>query len=525
MYFAQSVVQWCPRKRTFVDKGDITLKQMSISEYCVRYVPDWGEHEPIDLWIERPETLVNDAGLVVSSKHPLAEFPLRYVTSPIGLRIPVVVSDEFFDDRSLPSIARITPGHCMKSFRWAVKNQSPITRAYDEENSMEAAAYQGRTRSAAAREIIDAAAAGGRLVGRRDREAIREIFRLSGGPTEEFLTEQCFLDISEMAASALDLLRTRQVRVHPNRCHKALEWHFAEIVAAKRSGANYELSDDWCISQQTAWGNDLDVSAIACRPGSCGRDTARRRTEHVLTLKMADALFAFYANRAYSQDPDRLREIAKASVCVTGLDLLLYWIAPMLMLSTALKEGLPFRDVVIHPLICDANGEKMSKSLRNTIEPGDMWERYGSDALRFSLLSCLNPGSAKMSFDETRVLEAKTLLEKIAKSIRTIQQSAASSDTSTDADRLFVQQIFESIDRALTEYDFMEAMKQVNRIMQQILAGSGDIQQSRRLLMLAALLEPFAPQLVQDAGLVRQQARPEDNLARHQQAAIAYGAM
>jgi len=507
MYRASAAVKWCPLRGTSIDKLDIVREQALIREYCVRYVPEGHGAEPVDIWIDRPETLVNDVALVVSSAHPLAQSGSpRSVETPIGRRIPVRVDDEFFDGEEAPLAARITPGHCAKSFRWAEKNGFDITRAYDEDNLMEAEEYRGKSRADAARSLLAAATSAGRLVQQRERQVMQERFRLSGGPVEDFLTEQCFLDMGVLAERVLGLIRERKVRIFPDVCSKTVIAYLEQILAVKQSGANHDLSDDWCISHQTAWGTDLDVSDVPRRGNHGAENTPATRgngSMHVANMRLSCGLWSFCANRVYASSADELRDLSRDTVLVAGLDNLFFWAVPTLMLATVLDDGLPLRDVVIHPLIRDDQGRKMSKSLGNVIVPNDMLGTYGSDALRLALLWRLDLPKDQASIDEATVREARHLLDGVAAAVSSMRERLRTSSSVPEAAGAGddAQWFFSKIDDGLAEYDFVAVMQCINDILRMLRDGGTleDVQEMRRRLSLLPVLEPFAPELVRGA--------------------------
>jgi len=498
LYRGKAVVAWCRRKKTSVDKADVFSQVSTGEEYCVRYLPGTQGASPIDLWIEAPETLTNDEALVISSKHPLASScDHKIVVSPLGRLIPVIVDDSFPLELPASSVARATPGHCAKSFRWARRQGRPINRSYDETNVMEGGDYAGLAREEAARRILARLEAEGRLVARRRRETSREIFRLSGGPVEELLTEQCFLETAPMARQALRLLRDGTVRVYPEMYREVLEAHLEQIVAAKAASTNHELSDDWCISHQTAWGTKFSTAGIPYRalPGQEGI-APPPAVEQIANMRLSCALWVFCANRVYASDRGEFRRLSENSICVTGVDLLFFWIAPILFLATCLETGSPFRDVIIHPVVCDAKGQKMSKSLGNVISPNEIIEAHGSDALRFGLLSSLNLAKQKLFLDEKKIEAAKRRLDEVGRAGRSLKEKLGAA-AAAPAPR--IEPIFGEIDRALAVCDFATAMDCVVRLMDRVIAAAGaDRAEQQQVLPLVSLLEPFAPALVRD---------------------------
>jgi valyl-tRNA synthetase len=500
VYRARAVVPWCPHLSTSVDKADIIVEDAVIDEYRVRYVCDDPRIEPIDLWLEYPETLPADAALVVSSGHAAAALAHSCVSTPVGLKVPIVVDDSFFADTS-PQVARLVPGHCAKSFRWVRKNGQVVSRAYDECGIMELGEHRGHRRNEAAAALLQTIAAGGRLADKRQRRVQRRVFRLSGRPVEEFFTEQCFIATASLAERALSFLREHKIRVYPQRYHAGLEAYLNEIISAKRNYTNNEFYDDWCISHQTAWGTALDAGAIPFRTGAGG--AGDKGGPYVASMRLSCALFSFAANRDDRMSRAELDRLSAGSVLVTGVDLLFFWVLPTIMLSAGLEAGPPMRDTIVHPLVCDSKGLKMTKSLGNVIAPDAMLEAYGSDALRFSLLSDLDLAKEKMFFDEARVRTARLMLDDIAAAASGMRDRLAASGIVTAEDCPYVRQTFERIDAALAEYDFVAAMTTVESVLRTIsgAARSTDLSEIRRLLSVLALLAPFMPKFAARASL------------------------
>jgi valyl-tRNA synthetase len=500
-YRGKAVVPWCAELRTTVDKADVVAEPAPLHEHAMRYLPEQPGAAAIALWVEHPETLANDVALVVPSSHPLAAAGPQFVISPIGLRLPLIVDDSIDLETDAAAAIRIVPGHCAKSFRWASRNGYAIARAYDESNVMEAPAFRGRTRLAARTAILEFAAERVQYDGMRELRPTRQIFRLSGRPIEELLSEQYFIKTGPLAEGALRLLKSRAVRVHPRTCHDMLEVYMEQIVCAKRDRLNSEFADDWCISQQTKWGAPLTPWALG---ETERRDGAPAAAGPVASMKLSCALWTFGAHWVFADTREEWATLAQHSVMVTGVDLMTWWIAPIIMVASALAVGTPARDVIIHPIVCDAAGRKMSKSVGNVITPNDLLEAYGSDALRLSLLSRLDLREYGLAFDEKSVAETKALLDRARRALSAMPRSAEIDKRSVDR---VAKQAMSEIEDALTNFDFKAVMIVVHRIIRRIVDGEGgDADDAALCRSLLPLLEPFTPGLVRE---IQELARPE----------------
>lgn len=490
IYRERGVVSWCSKARTTVDKADINVEKAKVTEYCCRYSPLKAGTAAIDIWIQQPETLVNDAALLIRSNHPYAaREDSRFVTNPLGLRIPVIVDDDFpFDAEE--SVARITPGHCPRSFRWATKAAIPISRAFGESNVMEAAGYEGLARDAAACRILAELGRNGSLISTRDQEVLSEKFRLSAAPVERLLTDQWFMRTKQPAAAALRLLQHGEVRIHPHIYHRMVEAYFQKIVSAKETGANDELNDDWCISQQTVWGVPLEIGIPDHAPAS---GQPFESAAQILNFKFSCAVWACCASYMYARNSEDFIHLSNSSVLVTGADLVTWWIASVLMISSVLKTGAPAPDIIVHPVICDANGRKMSKSFGNVITPNELIAKYGSDALRFSLLSQLDLNRPNLRFDEDQVRRAAEMLEKL-RGILTRQDQVNGAPLHPT---MAVEALRRRVGDALALFDLKTAMDNIRSTLGDVISQR-DSAQARSLV---PILEPFLPGVARWARL------------------------
>jgi valyl-tRNA synthetase len=493
-YRGKAVVPWCAELKTTVDKADVVAEAAPLREHAMLYMPEHAGAVGVIVWVEHPETMADEVALVVSSKHALAAAePPQFVINPIGLRLPLVVDDELDSEADAGFAKRVVPGHCATSFRWAARHGYVVGRAYDENNLMETAAYRGKTRSEARQAILKTAAERHQYGGARERSVTRQLFRLSGHPVEELLTEQYFIKTGPLAQGALRLLKSGGVRVHPRACHEMLELYMEQIVYAKREALNSEFADDWCISQQTKWGAPLNP----CVLGEPDRGDAPAGP--IASMKLSCAVWAFSANRVFAETREEWMKLAKGNVMVTGIDLMTWWIAPIIMVASALDVGSPAREVIVHPIVCDAAGRKMSKSLGNVITPNDLIETYGSDALRLALLSSLDLKDNALAFDQSDVGKARALLDQVRRTFSAMP--ARSLDPRAIERNDVARQAMAEIEEAFSCFDFKAITAVIHRVIRRMLeCRSGNAEDADLCRSLLPLLEPFAPGLVRDIG-------------------------
>jgi valyl-tRNA synthetase len=394
VYRAERIINWCPRCHTAL--SDIEVEHRDVDGELVSI-----QYGPLVVATTRVETMLGDTAVAV---HPDDE---RYaalvgttITLPlVGREIPVV-ADEHVDPEFGTGAVKVTPAHDPNDFAIAQRHDLPAISILNEDGTLNSAVpqrFQGMDRFAARVAVREALAAEGLVVAER-RPYVHAVghCQRSGDVVEPRLSLQWFVKVEPLAKAAGDAVRDGRTQIVPKMWEKTyFDW--------------VDNMHDWCISRQLWWGhripvwycaNNHEVCAVdepaTCR--DCG-DATLTQDEDVLDTWFSSALWPFSTLGWPDETPD-LARFYPTDVLVTGYDIIFFWVARMMMFALYAMDEVPFRSVVIHGLVRDAKGQKMSKSKGNVIDPLEFMDRYGSDALRFALARGANPGSDAAISDE-----------------------------------------------------------------------------------------------------------------------------
>ena len=411
IYRGKRIINWDPAARTALSDIEVVYKEVQGALYHLRYpLKDGSGH--ITVATTRPETMLGDTAVAV---HPEDE---RYkdmigktiVLPIVGREIPVV-ADEYVDREFGSGAVKITPAHDPNDFEIGLRHDLPQVIVMDETGTMNenAGPYQGLDRAECRKRIVEDLKAQGVLI--KIEEHVHQVghSERTGVVVEPFLSTQWFVKMKPLAEQAIAVQRSeRGVRFVPERFEKNY-MHWIENVR------------DWCISRQLWWGHripawycddcgEMHVSRedLTTCP-KCG--ASLRQDEDVLDTWFSSALWPF-STLGWPDETEDLKRYYPTTVLVTGFDIIGFWVSRMIFTALEFTGERPFADVLIHGLVRDANGEKMSKSKGNGVDPLDVIERYGADAMRFMLSTGISPGQ-DLRFRWERVEQARNFANKI----------------------------------------------------------------------------------------------------------------
>ena len=395
IYRGRRIINWSPGLMTAISDIEVEHEEVAGQMVHITYPfsgTDPDAREGITVATTRAETMLGDTGVAV---HPEDE---RY-THMVGrtVRLPLmdrdipVVADEAVDPDFGTGAVKITPAHDPLDFEIAVRAGLPPVQVIGEDGRMTGAAgaFVGLDRFEARERVIEALRQDGYLERIEEhRHTVGHCSR-SGVAIEPLLSHQWFVRVDALIGPAVDAVRDDVSRFVPKRWEKNY-FHWMENL------------HDWCISRQLWWGHripawhcDADGSLIVARKrpegcGECGSEDLRAE-EDVLDTWFSSALWPF-STLGWPDDTPDLRRFYPTDVLVTGYDIIFFWVARMLKMGLEFADEAPFREIVIHGLVRASDGRKMSKSLNNIVDPIEMIDRYGADALRLSLLQSASPG-------------------------------------------------------------------------------------------------------------------------------------
>ncbi|HEX7126376.1 MAG TPA: valine--tRNA ligase [Thermodesulfobacteriota bacterium] len=412
IYRGGYIVNWCPRDETAISDLEVEYEETQGALYHIRYPLVGGApgEGPV-VATTRPETMFGDTAVAV---HPEDEryrhLVGREVELPLaGRRIPVI-ADPYVDRAFGSGALKVTPAHDPNDFEIGRRHGLPQVVALDTHARMTEAAgrYQGLDRYEARKRIVADLEAAGLLVKTEPHlHAVGRCYRCRT-VIEPMVSTQWFVRIKPLAEPAIAAVREGRIRIIPEQWESTY-FNWMENIR------------DWTISRQIWWGHRIpawfcdtcdDVIVAVDAPTTCrsGHTTLRQETD-VLDTWFSSALWPFSTLGWPDQTPD-LAKFYPTSLLVTGFDILFFWVARMIMMGLRFMGREPFRDVYIHALVRDAEGQKMSKSKGNVIDPLVMVDKYGADAFRFTLTALAAQGR-DVKLAEERIAGYRNFVNKI----------------------------------------------------------------------------------------------------------------
>ena len=421
IYRGERIINWCPHCKTSISDAEVEFDEHDGNFWHLRYPLTDGTGE-LRLATTRPETLLGDTAVAV---HPDDERYKAYVgktvTLPlVGREIPVV-ADEYVEMDFGTGVVKIPPAHDPNDFEVGLRHNLPVINVMDEgavinENGGK---YQGMTREEARKAIVKDLDDGGYLVKVEPiKHNVGSCYRC-GTVVEPRVSKQWFVKMEPLAKPAIDVVREGKIRLIPERMEK-IYYNWMENIK------------DWCISRQLWWGHR--IPAWYCE--DCGETIVAKETpekcpkcggshlhqdEDTLDTWFSSALWPF-SPLGWPEKTPELSYFYPTDTLVTGYDIIFFWVARMIFSGLEHMGDIPFKTVFFHGLVRDAQGRKMSKSLGNGIDPIEVIEKYGADALRFTLVTGNSPGN-DMRFTEEKLESSRNFANKIWNAARFIHMN------------------------------------------------------------------------------------------------------
>ncbi len=410
IYRGERIINWCPKCLTSISDAEVDYSEKDGSFWHLRY-PVTGTDEFIELATTRPETLLGDTAVAV---HPDDE---RYkhlvgktVTLPlVGREIPVV-ADTYVEMDFGTGVVKITPAHDPNDFEVGLRHNLPVINVMTDDAHINelGGKYAGMDRYEARKAMVADLEEGGYLVKVEPmKHNVGSCYRCST-TVEPRISKQWFVKMQPLAEPAVDVVKKGEIKLIPVRFEKTY-YNWMENIK------------DWCISRQLWWGHR--IPAWYC--DDCGETTVSRTDidvcpkcggkvrmdEDTLDTWFSSALWPF-STLGWPENNIDLKYFYPTSTLVTGYDIIFFWVARMIFSGLEYTGKAPFDTVLFHGIVRDAQGRKMSKSLGNGIDPLEEIEKYGADALRFTLATGNTPGN-DMRYSAERVEASRNFANKL----------------------------------------------------------------------------------------------------------------
>ncbi|WP_343101642.1 valine--tRNA ligase [Romboutsia sp. MSSM.1001216sp_RTP31141st1_G3_RTP31141_220114] len=411
IYRGNRIINWCPDCKTTLSDAEVEHEEHDGKFYHIKY-PIVGSDEFLEIATTRPETMLGDSGIAVNPEDErYTHLVGKKAILPLVNREIIIVADDYVDLEFGTGAVKMTPAHDPNDFEVGQRHNLEKINVMNEDGTMNklAGKYEGMDRYECRKQLIADLDEAGYLIAIKDHNHnVGSCYRCHT-VVEPRLSDQWFVKMDELAKPAIDILKKQELKFVPDKFDKTyLQW--------------LENIRDWCISRQLWWGHQIpayycqecgEVVVAKEMPTTCPKCGHHefKQDEDVLDTWFSSALWPF-STLGWPNNTEELNYYYPTSVLVTGYDIIFFWVVRMAFAGMFCMEETPFEHVLIHGLVRDSEGRKMSKSLGNGIDPLEVIDQYGADALRFMLATGNSPGN-DMRFYMERVEASRNFANKL----------------------------------------------------------------------------------------------------------------
>lgn len=411
IYRGEYMVNWCPRCQTAI--SDVETAHESIESYLwhIRY-PVNGSQEGLIVATTRPETMLGDTALAV---HPKDE---RYkhlqgktAVLPLMHREIPIIADSIVDPKFGTGVVKVTPAHDPNDFEIGKRHNLPLMKVIGEDARMTNAAgrYSGLDRFEARKRVLAALEESGELIQTEPYTVNISKCHRCQTVIEPLVSTQWFVRMKPLAVRAMDAVKSGRIRFVPDD-REVIFFQWMENIR------------DWCISRQLWWGHRIpawhcrhcaEITVARTAPASCPgcHSTEVAQDPDVLDTWFSSGLWPF-STLGWPDETEDYKTFYPTSLLITGFDILFFWVSRMVMLGLECTGDVPFREVHLHGLVRDAERQKISKSKGNVVDPLELMDRFGTDAVRIALLISAAPG-ADIALKQNRMEAGRAFANKL----------------------------------------------------------------------------------------------------------------
>ena len=425
IYRGHRIINWCPRCLTALSDAEVEYKDQPGNFWHIKY-PIKGEDGYVEIATTRPETMFGDTAVAVNpedenTKHLIGK---TLILPIVGREIPVI-ADDYVEIGFGTGCVKITPAHDPNDFLVGQRHSLEQIKVMNDDATMNSYAgkYEGMDRYSCRKALVADLESEGYLVKTEPHAHNVGTCYRCGTTVEPLTSDQWFVKMKPLAAPAIEAVENGSIRFVPERFSKNYFNWMNNIL-------------DWCISRQLWWGHR--IPAFYC--DACGHmevskedittcpkcGGAVRQEEDVLDTWFSSALWPF-STLGWPDETEDLKRYYPTSALVTGYDIITFWVSRMIFSGLEHMGEKPFSTVFIHGLVRDAQGRKMSKSLGNGIDPLEIIDKYGADALRFALATGNAPGN-DMRFSDEKIEAARNFANKLWNASRFVLMNLKNDD-------------------------------------------------------------------------------------------------
>jgi valyl-tRNA synthetase len=478
IYRGERIINWCPQCMSALSDLEVihqdTPGKLTYVRYPLKPLEEQDGPEYISVATTRPETILGDTAIAVNPHDARYQNLVgRFAIVPvIGREIPIIADEAVESDFGTGAV-KVTPAHDPTDFEIGLRHHLPAVQVigFDAIMTPEAGPYAGQDRYVARKHLVDDLNKLGLIVKIEDYTVPLGICQRSNTVVEPLISKQWFVKMMPLATPALNAVKYGQIKIVPERFNKTYtDW--------------LENIHDWCISRQLWWGHRIPVwycddchemivsreDVTACT--KCGSSNIHQ-DEDVLDTWFSSWLWPF-STLGWPDDTADLRRYYPTAVMETGYDIIFFWVARMVMSGIHFMGTIPFETIYLHGLVRDAKGEKMSKSKGNVVDPLDVMDKFGTDALRFTLATSSTPGN-DMKLIEERIIGNRNFANKIWNASRFVLMTTAEIGGGVPAlndlqprslaDRWILsrfEQLTRNVTRLIEDFQLGEAGRQIN---------------------------------------------------------------
>jgi valyl-tRNA synthetase len=520
IYRGDRIINWDPVSKTSIADDEVEYKEITEKLYFIKY-------GPFEVATTRPETMLGDTGIAVN---PEDERYKEYIGKKIKISYPLgefevlVVGDHEVDKEFGTGMVKVTPAHSIVDNEIAQRHNLEVKMVINQEGKMmeNCGKYAGMTTKECRKAFIEDLEAMGLLIKTEDYTHNLSISYRSGAPIEPLISKQWFIDVNKpviddngklksVKEKSLEVVKNGEIKIIPERFEKIYN-NWTENLR------------DWCISRQLWFGHRIPIfycekcaftKASKISPEKCEKCENKTFTQDPDTLDtwFSSGLWTF-STLGWPNQTEDFKYFHPTTVLETGYDIITFWVARMILMTNYVLNDIPFETVYLHGMIRDKIGRKMSKSLNNGIDPLIMIEKYGTDALRLSLILGNTPGNDLKIYEE-KIESQRNFINKIWNASRfalmnmeeeDFKESFSSKDIKTDLDKWMITNLNKLIKNCrenLDSYRLSEAGNEIYDFFWNIFCdwylemSKGELKNSKLLAysleVLIKILHPYTP--------------------------------